>query len=90
MSWQLGAFTVLAVALVGGFAWYERSRPDARILALVATLAAHAPGMLQLKSSARPERNPVSKEDTVSFMGAFREADAGISKSSGRSKTPYS
>jgi energy-coupling factor transport system substrate-specific component len=42
MSWQLGAAAVLALALVGGFAWYERSRPDARIVALVATLAAFA------------------------------------------------
>jgi energy-coupling factor transport system substrate-specific component len=42
MSWQLGAFGVLALALAAGFAWYERTRPDARILALVATLAALA------------------------------------------------
>jgi energy-coupling factor transport system substrate-specific component len=42
MSWQLGAFTILALALAGGFAWYERGRPDARIVALVATLAALA------------------------------------------------
>ncbi|MGH2855922.1 MAG: prenyltransferase/squalene oxidase repeat-containing protein, partial [Solirubrobacteraceae bacterium] len=40
MSWQLGAFAILAVALAGGFAWYERRRPDARIVALVGTLAA--------------------------------------------------
>ncbi len=40
MSWQLGAFAVLAVGLAGGFAWYERTRPDARVVALVATLAA--------------------------------------------------
>jgi energy-coupling factor transport system substrate-specific component len=40
MSWQLGAFTILAVALAGGFAWYERTKPDARIVALVGTLAA--------------------------------------------------
>ncbi|HTW11789.1 MAG TPA: hypothetical protein VME01_03520, partial [Solirubrobacteraceae bacterium] len=40
MSWQLGAFVVLAVGLVGGFAWYERTRPDARTVALVGTLAA--------------------------------------------------
>jgi energy-coupling factor transport system substrate-specific component len=33
---------VLALALAAGFAWYERSRPDARIVALVATLAAFA------------------------------------------------
>jgi energy-coupling factor transport system substrate-specific component len=42
MSWQLGAFGVLAIALVAGFGWYERVRPDARIVALVATLAAFA------------------------------------------------
>ncbi len=40
MSWQVGAFAVLAVALGGGFAWYERARPDARVVALVGTLAA--------------------------------------------------
>ncbi|HTU84227.1 MAG TPA: prenyltransferase/squalene oxidase repeat-containing protein [Solirubrobacteraceae bacterium] len=40
MTWQLGAFGVLAVALALGFAWYERTRPDARIVALVGTLAA--------------------------------------------------
>ncbi len=42
MSWQLGAFSLLGVALVAGFAWYERARPDARIVALVGTLAAFA------------------------------------------------
>jgi energy-coupling factor transport system substrate-specific component len=42
MSWQLGAFGLLALALAGGFAWYERVRPDARIVALVGTLAAFA------------------------------------------------
>jgi len=38
----MGAFVVLAVALAAGFAWYERSRPDARTVALVATMAALA------------------------------------------------
>jgi energy-coupling factor transport system substrate-specific component len=42
MTWQLGAFSILFVALAGGFAWYERRRPDARVVALVATLAALA------------------------------------------------
>ena len=42
MSWQLGAFGLLALALAAGFAWYERDRPDARIVALVGTLAAFA------------------------------------------------
>ncbi|MGH2883534.1 MAG: prenyltransferase/squalene oxidase repeat-containing protein [Solirubrobacteraceae bacterium] len=42
MSWQLGAFAILTVALAGGFAWYERVHPDTRIVALVGTLAAFA------------------------------------------------
>ncbi len=42
MSWQLGAFLLLGAALAAGFAWYERVRPDARIVALVATMAAFA------------------------------------------------
>ena len=39
MSWQVGATVVLVLALAGGFAWYERARPDARMVALIATLA---------------------------------------------------
>jgi energy-coupling factor transport system substrate-specific component len=42
MSWQLASFVVLAIALAAGFAWYERARPSAKLLALVATLAALA------------------------------------------------
>jgi energy-coupling factor transport system substrate-specific component len=42
MTWQLGAFGLLAAGLLAGFAWYEHSKPDARIVALVGTLAAFA------------------------------------------------
>jgi Prenyltransferase and squalene oxidase repeat len=42
MSWQLGSFVVLVVVLLGGFAWYERSRPPSQVVALVAALAALA------------------------------------------------
>jgi energy-coupling factor transport system substrate-specific component len=42
MSWVLASFTLLGVALVIGFAWYERTHPSARVLALIATLAALA------------------------------------------------
>src|SRR4051794_18788110 len=42
MSWQVYAYALLALVLVGGFAWYERSRPPARMVALVAALAALA------------------------------------------------
>ena len=42
MTWQLASFAILAFVLTAGFAWYERSRPSARVLALVAALAALA------------------------------------------------
>jgi energy-coupling factor transport system substrate-specific component len=42
MSWIAGSGLVLAVALAVGFAWYEREHPTARMLALIATLAALA------------------------------------------------
>jgi energy-coupling factor transport system substrate-specific component len=42
MSWAAASFAILAVALTAGFAWYERSHPTARVIALVATLAALA------------------------------------------------
>jgi energy-coupling factor transport system substrate-specific component len=42
VSWLAASLIVLGLALVAGFAWYERSQPTARVLALVATLAALA------------------------------------------------
>jgi len=42
MTWQLACFTILGLALAAGFAWYERTQPTAKVLALVATLAALA------------------------------------------------
>ena len=42
MSWVLASFLLLGLALAAGFGWYERSHPSARVLALVATLAALA------------------------------------------------
>jgi energy-coupling factor transport system substrate-specific component len=42
MSWQLVSFLILAAVLLGGFGWYERSRPPAQVVALVAALAALA------------------------------------------------
>jgi Prenyltransferase and squalene oxidase repeat len=40
MSWQLTSFLILGAVLLTGFAWYERSRPPAQVVALVAALAA--------------------------------------------------
>jgi energy-coupling factor transport system substrate-specific component len=42
VTWELASFAVLALVLVSGFTWYERSHPTAKVLALVATLAALA------------------------------------------------
>jgi len=59
MTWQLGAFAILFVALAGGFGWYERTRPDARIVALVATLAAFA-ALGRIAFAALPNVKPTS------------------------------
>ncbi len=40
MRWEVTAMVVLGLTLLGGFAWYERSRPPSQIVALVAALAA--------------------------------------------------
>ena len=42
VSWQVVVFAGLGLVLAGGFWWYERSRPSARLVALVAALAALA------------------------------------------------
>jgi uncharacterized membrane protein len=40
MTWEVAAMVVLSATLLGGFAWYERSRPPSQVVALVAALAA--------------------------------------------------
>ena len=42
MTWQVSTFTLLALVLGLGFAWYERTHPTSKVLAMVATLAALA------------------------------------------------
>ncbi len=42
MSWQLASFALVLASLALAFWWYERSHPPAKLLALVATLAAIA------------------------------------------------
>ena len=66
MSWQLAAFTILALALSAGFAWYERVRPDARIVAMVATLAALA-ALGRIAFAATPNVKPTT--DIVLIAG---------------------
>ena len=42
LTWPMASFALLGLALAGGFAWYERSHPSSKVLALVAALAALA------------------------------------------------
>jgi energy-coupling factor transport system substrate-specific component len=66
MSWQIGAFSILFLALAGGFTWYERRRPDARVVALVATLAALA-ALGRIAFAALPNVKPTT--DIVLISG---------------------
>jgi energy-coupling factor transport system substrate-specific component len=66
MTWQAVTFGILAVVLVGGFVWYERSRPPSRIVALVAALAALAVAGRLLFA---PIPNVLATTDIVLFTG---------------------
>ena len=66
MTWQTVVFLGLTLVLAGGFVWYERSRPTARLIALVASLAALAvAGRLALA----PVPNVVATTDIVLITG---------------------
>jgi len=66
LSWQVSILCALVVVLVAGFAWYERSRPSARLVALVAALAALAvAGRLVLA----PVPNVVATTDIALLTG---------------------
>lgn len=66
VSWELASFLILGLVLVGGFAWYERSRPSSQVVALVAALAALAIAG-RLAFAALP--NVVATTDIVIFAG---------------------
>ena len=66
MSWQLASFAVLALSLAAGAAWYERGRPDPRVVALVATLAALA-ALGRIAFAALPNVKPTT--DIVLIAG---------------------
>jgi energy-coupling factor transport system substrate-specific component len=66
MSWQLASFLILGAVLLGGLAWYERSRPTSQVVALVAALAALAVAG-RVAFVALP--NVVATTDIVVFSG---------------------
>lgn len=66
MSWQLASFLILGGVLLGGFAWYERSRPPSQVVALVAALAALAIAG-RIAFAAFPNVKPTT--DIVVFAG---------------------
>jgi len=66
MTWQAASLVLLAVALACGFGWYERERPPARVVAVVAALAALAV-VGRLAFAAFPNVKPTT--DIVLFAG---------------------
>jgi energy-coupling factor transport system substrate-specific component len=66
VSWELASFLVIGAVLIGGFAWYERSRPSSQVVALVAALAALAVAG-RVAFAALP--NVVATTDIVIFAG---------------------
>ena len=66
MTWQAASLAVLSLVLVGGFAWYERRRPPAKVIALVAAMAALAV-VGRLAFAAIPNVKPTT--DIVLFAG---------------------
>jgi hypothetical protein len=66
MSWQASSLVLLGLALAGGFAWYERDKPPARVVAVVAALAALAV-VGRLAFAAIPNVKPTT--DIVLFAG---------------------
>jgi len=66
VSWQLTSFLILGAVLLGGFAWYERSRPPSQVVALVAALAALAIAG-RIAFAAFPNVKPTT--DIVIFAG---------------------
>jgi energy-coupling factor transport system substrate-specific component len=75
MTWQVAAFTIIFLALAGGFAWYERRQPDARVVALVATLAALA-ALGRIAFAALPNVKPTT--DIVLVAGYALGAGPGF------------
>ncbi|HYQ77991.1 MAG TPA: prenyltransferase/squalene oxidase repeat-containing protein [Solirubrobacterales bacterium] len=66
MSWEVASFLIVGAVIFAGFAWYERSRPPAQVVALVAALAALAIAG-RIAFAAFPNVKPTT--DIVIFAG---------------------
>jgi energy-coupling factor transport system substrate-specific component len=66
MTWEVASFLVVGAVIIAGFAWYERSRPPAQVVALVAALAALAIAG-RIAFAAFPNVKPTT--DIVVFAG---------------------
>src|SRR5207248_2624565 len=76
VSWQLASLVVVALALGAGFAWYERTRPSSRVIALVATLVAMAV-LGRLAFAPLPNVKPATT-DVILFAGFVLGAAPGF------------
>jgi len=66
VTWEMASFLVVGIVILAGFAWYERSRPPAQVVALVAALAALAIAG-RIAFAAFPNVKPTT--DIVIFAG---------------------
>jgi Prenyltransferase and squalene oxidase repeat len=66
MTWELASFLIIGAVILAGFAWYERSRPPAQVVALVAALAALAI-VGRIAFAAFPNMKPTT--DIIIFAG---------------------
>jgi energy-coupling factor transport system substrate-specific component len=66
MTWEVASFLIVGAVNLAGFAWYERSRPPAQVVALVAALAALAIAG-RIAFAAFPNVKPTT--DIVVFAG---------------------
>lgn len=66
MTWEVASFLIIGAVILAGFGWYERSRPPAQVVALVAALAALAIAG-RIAFAAFPNVKPTT--DIVIFAG---------------------
>jgi energy-coupling factor transport system substrate-specific component len=66
VTWEVASFLIVGAVILAGFAWYERSRPPAQVVALVAALAALAIAG-RIAFAAFPNVKPTT--DIVVFAG---------------------